>query len=73
MTFTNAMTAIIGFAESFDQLKELNNKKTYPFNFNAENIEKISEIDITPDIFSPCYLEGRSNFQDYLRTGTKVN
>lgn len=69
-TGTPNIRAVIGFAESYEQLMEENNKRTHPYKYDKDYI---TEVKLTPDIFGPCYLEGQSNFRDYLKMGDKIS
>lgn len=58
---------IIGFANSIEELKKINNEKSHPYQYDWD---KVTSIKLEPDIFSMCWLEGTSNFQDYLKMST---
>jgi len=55
---------VIGFANSLEEFLAENNKKTYPYNYEKENIRL---VELHTDVFAFCRLEGDSNFVDYLR------
>jgi hypothetical protein len=62
--------SVVGFANSLEQFKEENAKRTYPYNYEDENL---TLVELRPDVFGMTNRIEGSNFADYQRKGKKDN
>ena len=57
-------TYVVGFANSLEDFIEANNKRSYSYLYEESDLKLVP---LTTDVFAMAGIEGRSNFQDYLR------
>lgn len=62
--FTETSKAVIGFTNSLENFLANNAKRTRPYKYDKENIEL---VELHEDVFGAAWIEGTSNFCDYLR------